>query len=125
LNPFNTIATFDQSSELLVIRSRLEAEGIECFSKDELTVQVNNFYSNAIGGIKLQVRQSDFDKAIEILKSDGYETVADTQQSSFWTKFNGITEKIPLLNRTIPEIRLVILVLIVIIPLILVLIFAS
>src|SRR4051812_2015968 len=42
-----TIKTFSYSTELAVIRARLESEGIECFVKDELTAQVNPFYSNA------------------------------------------------------------------------------
>ena len=40
--------------------------------QDELTVQVNPFYSNAIGGIKLQVLSSDLSRAIEILKEAGH-----------------------------------------------------
>ena len=36
------------------------------FIKDELTIQVQPFYSNAIGGAKLQVRESDVDLANEI-----------------------------------------------------------
>ena len=49
----------------------MESEGITCFVKDELTVQVNPFYSNAIGGVKLQVPESELNKAIEILKETG------------------------------------------------------
>ena len=69
---FITVLTFTYPNEVVVIRARLESEGIECFVKDELTVQVNPFYSNAIGGIKLQVRESDLDRTIEILKEGGY-----------------------------------------------------
>ena len=58
--------------ELAVARSWLESEGVECYVKDELTVQVNPFYSNAIGGVKLQVREEDAERAIQLLKEGGF-----------------------------------------------------
>ena len=67
-----TVLTFTYAHEVAVIRSRLEAEGIFCFAKDELTAQVSPFYSNAIGGVKLQVRESDLQQTVEILKEAGY-----------------------------------------------------
>ena len=69
---FITVLTVTFPYEVAVIRGRLEAEGITCFVKDELTVQVNPFYSNAIGGVKLQVLESDLNQTVEILKETGY-----------------------------------------------------
>jgi len=69
---FITVLTVIFPHEVAVIRGRLESEGITCFVQDELTVQVTPFYSNAIGGVKLQVRESDLHQAIEILKETGY-----------------------------------------------------
>ena len=69
---FITVLTVTYAHEIAVIRSRLESEGITCFVQDELTVQVNPFYSNAIGGVKLQVLSRDLSRAIEILKEAGY-----------------------------------------------------
>ena len=69
---FITVLTFTFANEVSIIRGRLEAEGITCFVKDEYTVQVQPFYSNAIGGVKLQVKESDLNQAIEILKEAGY-----------------------------------------------------
>lgn len=63
-----TIATYTFPHEMAVSRSRLEASGIECFVQDELTAQVNNFYSNAIGGVKLQVKEEDAEAAVQLLK---------------------------------------------------------
>ncbi len=48
---------------------QLEAEAIECFVKDEFT---DPFVSNAIGGVKLQVREQDCARAIQILKDAGF-----------------------------------------------------
>ena len=65
-----TVLTVTYPHEFVVIRGRLESEGIECFVQDELIVQVNPFYSNALGGIKLQVRESDYSQAVEIIGQD-------------------------------------------------------
>ena len=62
-----TVKTFTYPHEAYVIRGRLESEGIETFMQDEMTVQVHNFYSNAVGGVKLQVREKDAAQAREIL----------------------------------------------------------
>lgn len=64
-----TIKTFTYPHEAYVIRGKLESEGIRTFLKDEMTVQVHNFYSNAVGGVKLQVFAEDAGKALHILDS--------------------------------------------------------
>jgi len=63
-----TIATYSQAIEADLSRTRLESEGIDCFLADEHTVTVNWLYSNAVGGVKLKVRESDGQRAIEILR---------------------------------------------------------
>ena len=68
-NKFITVLTFTYA--VAIIRGRLEAEGITCFTKDELTAQVSP-YSTAIGGVKLQVLSKDLNRAIEILEEEGY-----------------------------------------------------
>jgi hypothetical protein len=50
----------------------LDSEGVESVIKDEFTAQVNNFYSNAIGGVKLQVKESDYENGLLILQKGGY-----------------------------------------------------
>ncbi len=67
-----TIYTFNYPHEAYVIRGKLESEGIICFLMDELTIQVDNFYSNALNGVKLQVKTSDVATAIEIMKEGGF-----------------------------------------------------
>ena len=70
MNELVTIKSYMASHELLVDRSKLESFGIECFTKDEMTSQVLNFYSHLKGGIQLQVRKSDLQKAREILADE-------------------------------------------------------
>lgn len=42
--------------EAQMIKSYLESTGIETFLKDELTVHVNNYISNAVGGVFLHIQ---------------------------------------------------------------------
>jgi len=69
---WKTIITFTQVHNAHLAKGLLESEGIETIIRDELTVQVNNFYSNAIGGIKLDVKECDLINASLILKEGGY-----------------------------------------------------
>ena len=110
MNDFVTIATFTFPGELAIIRARLESEGIECRTKDELTVQVHNFYSNAIGGVKLQVRPQDMQKTAEILEDFNYHVEPPGKISPQWTKLDEITSGLPLLGTMEFERRLYILV---------------
>ncbi len=107
-----TVATFTYPSEVAVIRGRLESEGIECFVKDEITAQVHNFISNAIGGVKLQVRQSDVIRATEILKKGGYLDEPDHGHSEFKKNIDSITGRIPLIRKLRIELRMTIFILV-------------
>ena len=62
-----TIKTFTFPHEAYIVRGKLESEGIYTFLKDEMTVQVHNFYSNAVGGVKLQVPEEEVDRALSII----------------------------------------------------------
>lgn len=107
---FITIKTFTYPVELAVLQGRLESEGIECRVLDELTVQVNPFYSHAIGGIKLQVKENDIQKAIEILKEGGYLKDKDLQPPKDMDKLEHTTSRIPFLKNLRLEFRLIIIV---------------
>jgi hypothetical protein len=50
-----TIGTCYSLPEAQVIQSQLEGSGIETFLPDELTVQNNWLWANAIGGVRVQV----------------------------------------------------------------------
>ena len=65
---FTTIARFEYSSEAQIIKGRLEADGIQVFLSDNLTIDTDPLISNAIGGVKLKVLSEDAKKAQEILR---------------------------------------------------------
>ena len=66
---FKTIARFQYSSEAQIIKGRLEAEGIQVFLSDNITIDTDPLVSNAIGGVKLKVLSHQALKAQYILSS--------------------------------------------------------
>lgn len=81
MNDFITITTFTFPSEMAVAKVRLESDGIECRVLDELTVQSHNFISNAVGGVKLQVRRADYNSAQTILLEGGFVAITESEPS--------------------------------------------
>lgn len=74
---FTTVATFTYSSEAKIIQGRLEAEGIQAFLRDDLTIDTDPLVSNAIGGVKLEVFTEDATKGREILETISQYSVSD------------------------------------------------
>ena len=62
-----TVKTFDNYFIANIILSRLHAEGVECYLKDEVTITIDPILTNAIGGIKLVVRKENARAVREIL----------------------------------------------------------
>jgi hypothetical protein len=67
-----TIQTFTYPQDAYIIQGALEAQGISTFIKNELTIQVDNFLSNAMGGIQLQVLEEQYKEAKEFLTANQY-----------------------------------------------------
>ena len=65
-----TIAVFHSPIKAGLARARLESEGVDCFLQDEHITRVYSLASFAFGGMKLQVRERDVNKAAEILVPD-------------------------------------------------------
>lgn len=65
-----TIASFDHTLDANLAKTRLEAEGIDCVLTDEHITSMNWFWVPAIGGVRLQVRESDARRAVEILEGE-------------------------------------------------------
>lgn len=63
---FIKLQTFDNYIEANLVLNRFLNEGIECYLKDEYTVTIDPLLSNAIGGIKLVVREDYIEKSIEV-----------------------------------------------------------
>ncbi len=66
---FVTIARFPYSTEAQIVKGRLEADGIDVFLRDNITIDTDPLVSQAIGGVKLKVLAKDEKAARAILKS--------------------------------------------------------
>lgn len=65
-----TIARYSTTYEANMVKSQLESAGIPAFVADEYTIGVNWLYSNALGGVKVQVPESLAPEALEILAAE-------------------------------------------------------
>ncbi|MDR2413676.1 MAG: DUF2007 domain-containing protein [Odoribacteraceae bacterium] len=99
MNKLVTVMTFSDPVEVSILRGRLEAEGIRCFVRDEMTAQVLPFVSDAIGGIKLQVRERDARRTIRLLRLEGYAGRGDFSPSPLELKLYRFFSRLPLLKR--------------------------
>src|SRR5690606_6717174 len=79
---YQLIAIFTYPSDLVIAKTLLESHNINCYVRDELTVQIHNFYSNAIGGIRLEVPKDKADLGKKLLEENGFNSILiDTDDS--------------------------------------------
>jgi len=67
MEEFKTIAVFNYTFEIVVLKHRLDQEGIHYFFENETMSSIAPFYSNALGGIKLKIHSNDFETVQTIL----------------------------------------------------------
>lgn len=72
MEDWTRVISFTYPHEAHMAKGVLEASGIEVIMKDESTVQVHNFLSNAIGGVKIFVENSKVEEALLVLENAGY-----------------------------------------------------
>ncbi len=60
-----TIKKSHIESDLLVLKSKLESEGINCYLKNEFTTQIMNYLPSF--EVELQISDSDLERVKEIL----------------------------------------------------------
>lgn len=66
-----TLTTFSSPVEAQMAKNLLEAHGIVAYLADEETVGMYWLLGNAIGGVKLQVADSDLERAADTLETRG------------------------------------------------------
>lgn len=95
-----TIQAFTFSHEAYLVKTLLDAEGILSHVKDEHIVQAHPFYSNAVGGVKLQVKESDFQQAAKLLRDKGYINVpAKNSEQEIVNKLDKLSARLPLIGK--------------------------
>lgn len=78
-----TVRRYRDLTEALVGRSLLESSGIEAWIADEHLVRMDWFYSNLVGGMRLQVDEHDEEAAREILEQGVPATIAYGSEEAF------------------------------------------
>ncbi|MDR6969478.1 putative choloylglycine hydrolase [Flavobacterium arsenatis] len=67
MKDFRTIAVFNYTHEIVVLKHILDQEEIQYYFENETMSSIAPFYSNALGGIKLKVHPNDFETVQSIL----------------------------------------------------------
>jgi len=62
-----TIGSYNTFLEASLVRSELEAFAVDVFLADAEMVRLNWMWSNALGGVKVQVPESEREEALDIL----------------------------------------------------------
>ena len=73
------VATFSKPEEAHLLRMRLKAGRIRAFIRDENTIQVDWHYSNALGGVRVEVAEEDVAATRELLEADRGISAKDSQ----------------------------------------------
>lgn|GEM_PF-948686 len=66
-----TLVRLGELTAAQLLRGRLDSEGIACFLPDEIMATQTWHLQSAIGGVRVQVRQADLERAKEILAEPG------------------------------------------------------
>lgn len=74
--------TFIDPIKANIVKGLLESYDIECFLADENMVTLNAMYSQAIGGVKLNVFEKDIDRINALLKAENSnsESISDEKE---------------------------------------------
>lgn len=78
-----TIMTYDNYMTAHIVKARLANRGVEAFIKDEQTLTMNWLWNNALGGMKLQVKEEDATLALKILEEDEKEFEEQIQSDAY------------------------------------------
>jgi predicted RNA-binding Zn-ribbon protein involved in translation (DUF1610 family) len=78
-----TVRRYRDLAEAYVARSLLESAGIPAWLADENLVRMDWFFSNLVGGMRLQVEEGDEAAAREILEEEVPGTIAYSQEETF------------------------------------------
>ncbi len=66
--PFTQLRAYDNYIKANLVLQRLEEAGIEAYLQNEQTVTIDPILSNAVGGIRLFVADTDAEKAQDLLQ---------------------------------------------------------
>ena len=103
------IAKTSNVSEAHLIQNALAQHDIEVYLKDEYSIQALPSMSNAIGGVKVIVRDEDYEKAEEVLTMLGFQTFNPKEEPQGYESiiFN-FTKDIPFIGKLAPMMQVLV-----------------
>jgi phage gp36-like protein len=64
-----TLAAFNKPIDAHLLIARLQGSGIAAYARDEYMVTIDWLASNAVGGVKVDVADEDYDRAVEVMST--------------------------------------------------------
>jgi hypothetical protein len=80
-----TLTSCSKPIEAQLLVARLAGSGIGASLRDELTINNDWLYSNALGGVRVEVEDEDYEKAVEVMRLQP-EVEAASDESGLSTK---------------------------------------
>jgi hypothetical protein len=105
-----TVAVFNNMLELSVFRGKLEAEGIACNIKNNLTFEYNPYNTLNMETIELEVPVTDAEKARNLLAAGGYKYENPSEENNLLLKLNHFGEDVIILKDLTPSTRVTLLI---------------
>lgn len=115
MDKWTVIISFTYGHEAHLVKSILESEEFEVILRDELNAQVCEAGANAVGGVKLCVRESEVVRALHSLQEGGFIKEPIETESIFLTKFSQFYSNVPVIGKLAPELMLILLIAMIII----------
>ena len=117
------IARFYEPEEAQILESLLKSEGIKCYLRNEYTSQV--MYPANMGGIRVELLESEVPRAMEIMEENGYEFPKEDEEVEQIQAVSGWARHIPFLRRLPLERQIIVFFILVAVFLALVIYFGS
>ena len=117
------IARFYEPEAAQMIESLLKSEGIKWYLRNEYTSQV--MYPANMGGIRIELLESEVPRAMEILEANGYEFPKEDEEAEQIQVVSGWTRHVPFLRHLPLEKQIIVLFILVAVFLALVIYFGS
>lgn len=87
------IARFYEPEKAQILESLLKSEGIKCYLRNEYTSQV--MYPANMGGIRIELLESEVPRAMEILEANGYELPEEGEEAEELQAVSGWARHVP------------------------------
>ena len=117
------IARFYEPEAAQMIESLLKSEGVNCYLRNEYTSRIQ--YPANVGGIRIELLESEVPRAKEILEANGYEFPKEDEEDEQLQAVSGWVRHVPFLRHLPLEKQIIVLFILIAVFLALVMYFGS